>query len=99
MIVVAGSVLVQEGKRERATELALAMSKATTAEEGCVDYTFYTDIENPNRFFIFEVWETQAALEQHFQTEHMRVFNTALPGILAAKPDIMRYEVSSAAPL
>jgi quinol monooxygenase YgiN len=99
MIIVAGSVLVQEGKRERATELASAMSKATKAEAGCVDYTFYTDLENPNRFFIFEVWETQAALDKHFQTEHMRVFNRGLPEVLAAKPDITRYEVSSAAPL
>jgi quinol monooxygenase YgiN len=99
MIIVAGSVLVQEGKRERATELAVATSKATKAEAGCVDYTFYSDLANPNRFFIFEVWETQAALDDHFKTDHMRVFNQHLPEVLAAKPKIMRYEVSSAAPL
>jgi quinol monooxygenase YgiN len=99
MIVVAGSVLVQDSKRECAIEVALIISKATKAEAGCVDYTFYSDLENPNRFFIFEVWETQAALDKHFQTEHMRVFNQHLPEVLAAKPEIMRYEVSSAAPL
>jgi quinol monooxygenase YgiN len=99
MIIVAGSVLVQETKLERAIEVALTMSKATKAEAGCIDYTFYSDLENPNRFFIFEVWEHQEALDHHFKTEHMRVFNQNLPEVLAAKPEITRYEVSSAAPL
>jgi quinol monooxygenase YgiN len=99
MIIVAGSVLVQETKREQAKQLALTMSNATKAEAGCLDYTFYSDLENPSRFFIFEKWETQETLSKHFQTEHMRVFNEQLPHVLASKPEIYRYEVSGSSPL
>lgn len=99
MIIVAGTVLVQEAKREQAKQLALIMSKATKAEAGCLDYTFYSNLENPNEFFIFEKWETLEVLTKHFQTEHMRVFNEGLPHVLASKPEIYRYEVSSSSPM
>lgn len=99
MIIVAGTVFVRADKLAEAKQLALTMAKATKAEAGCLDYTFYNDLENPSKFFIFETWETQEALTQHFQTEHMHVFNESLPNVLASKPYITRYEVSSAAPL
>ncbi|MGL4608743.1 MAG: putative quinol monooxygenase [Trueperaceae bacterium] len=95
MIIIAGTVFVQEANMEQAKALALTMANATHAEAGCIEYRFYNDLENPSKFFIFERWETQEALTKHFQTEHMCTFNEQLPQVLASKPEIYRYEVSN----
>lgn len=69
------------------------MSEATRAERGCRDYRFYADLADPNRFLIFEEWESDEALAEHFATEHMRVFQQALPALVAGPASIHRYVV------
>jgi quinol monooxygenase YgiN len=96
MIVVAGTVAVVPARREEAVHVALAMAEATRREAGCLGYRFFADLADPNCFFIFEEWESAEALARHFETEHMRVFRTHLPGLVAAPPAIRRYEVSGA---
>jgi quinol monooxygenase YgiN len=95
MTVVAGTVRVRPEKRDEAVRVALTMAKATQAESGCRAYRFYADLEDPSLFFIFEEWESDEALGVHFQTEHMRVFQAALPAIVAGPPDIRFYTVSA----
>jgi quinol monooxygenase YgiN len=99
MIVVAGTVAIQPGKREDALRVARTMARATEAEPGCVRYRFYADVTDPDTFFVFEEWESEEALVRHFQTPHMRVFQQELPGFLAGRPDIRRYTVSASAPM
>ena len=99
MIVIAGTVRVRPGRREEAMRAARAMVAATRAEPGCRHYRFYADLEDPEIFFLFEEWDSEAALAAHFQSEHMRVFQQQLPGLVAGPPQIRRYEVQAAAPL
>ena len=53
-------------------------------------------MDDPESFFLFEEWESDAALAGHFESEHMRIFQQAIPALLAAPPQIRRYEVGSA---
>lgn len=96
MIVIAGTVRLRLGRRAEAVQVAEAMVRATQAEAGCGHYQLYADLNDPDTFFLFEEWESEAALASHFATEHMRVFQERLPGLLAAPPQIRRYEVSGA---
>jgi quinol monooxygenase YgiN len=96
MIVIAGTVRVRPERRAEAIEVAGAMVRATQAEAGCRQYQFYADLGDPNIFFLFEEWDSEAALAGHFTTEHMRVFQERLPALIAAPPQIRRYEVSGA---
>jgi len=99
MIVIAGSVRVRPERRAEAVRVAIEMARATRAEAGCLHYRFYAELEEPDTFFIFEQWESADALARHFQSEHMRTFQSALPGLLAGAPDIRRYEVAAVSPL
>lgn len=99
MIIVSGHIDIQADKRESAAQLALWMAAETRREDGCVHYRFYSDLAEPNRFFIYEEWRDLAALQAHFQTEHMAAFNQQLPALLASKPAIMRHEVTASAAL
>ena len=94
MLIVSGRVKVKPESRAEAMQAAIKMVKATVAEPGCTSYGFYADLEDPNTFLIFEVWESEAALMAHFVTPHMAEFNALIPKFLAAPPSINRYDVS-----
>lgn len=96
MIVIAGTVRIRPGKREQALRAAQTMVRATLTEAGCRHYRFYADLDDPETFFVFEEWESEAALARHFESDHMRAFQQELPDLLAAPPQIRRYEVSAA---
>ena len=99
MIVIAGKIQVKPERRDEARKAALDMVEATRREAGCVSYAFYADLVEPATFFLFEEWESDAALAAHFQTPHMARFQEQVPALLAAPPTIRRYVVESAAAL
>jgi quinol monooxygenase YgiN len=98
MIIIAGTAQVRPEKREAAVAAALKMAQATQAENGCLAYNFYADLEAATTFFVFEVWENEAALTQHFETPHMAEFRQQLPDLLAGEMDIKRYDVEAVSP-
>ena len=49
--------------------------------------------------FIFEEWESEEALQRHFQTEHMKTFQQQAPKLLAGKVNAKKYTIESAASL
>jgi len=51
------------------------MEIASEAEEGCVSYRFTTEVNNPDKIRLTEIWQSMAALEAHMQTPHMAEFN------------------------
>lgn len=96
MIVIAGSVVVKPERRAEVVEVAREMAEASRRETGCLAYEFYVGIEDPNAFFIFEEWATEDVLARHFQTAHMAAFQQRRPSLLASRPVLKRYAVSSA---
>ena len=76
---------------EIALEAVLKMAHASQQEEGCVHYNFYADLEKPNQLFIFEEWESQAALDAHGQTDHMAEFRAAAGVFLTGPRALQRY--------
>lgn len=55
-----------------------AMEAASQAEDGCEDYTFSVELNNPNVLRITERWATSDALTAHFATPHMAEFQAAM---------------------
>jgi quinol monooxygenase YgiN len=96
MIVVAGTIRIRPERREEAVRAALAMAEATRREAGCVSYAFWADLVDPAAFFVFEEWESDAALAAHFQTPHMARFQEQSAALLAGPLAIQRYVVESA---
>ena len=99
MIVIAGFIQIDSASRVAAASAAVAMMQATAKEEGCVTYRFAADLEDKNRFLIFEEWTSDNALQAHFKAPHMAVFRAAMAGLKVLDRQIKRYEVASAAPM
>lgn len=99
MILVSARVAVRPDRREQAAEAARKMVEATQKEAGCREYNFYWDVRDPNLIHVFEIWESDEALNAHFQTPHMAEFAQALPDVLAEEPKIYRYVVTETSQL
>jgi quinol monooxygenase YgiN len=57
---------------EKTKELSLALQEKTKLEPGCRQYAFHQCVEEPTRFFIYEVYNDMAALETHRATPHFQ---------------------------
>jgi quinol monooxygenase YgiN len=63
--------LARKGKEEQLKELLQSMLAPTHAEPGCRLYELYESGER-GRFYFYELWENQAALEQHATSPHYK---------------------------
>lgn len=99
MIVIAAVFRVKEDKRNEALEAMSEMAAATLKEKGCNDYTFYADLKDTSKFFLFEEWDDQDCLDAHFKTAHMAEFRKKMPDIASEPTVVTRYVVSESGPL
>ncbi len=78
MIVVNG-IFESDAESIKAIQSALAeMEAACKAEQGCHDYTFSVEINNPNVIRLTEKWDDLEALRTHLQQPHMSILREAM---------------------
>ncbi len=75
-------------------EAIAAMETASRAEDGCHDYTFAVELNDPDKLRITECWEDEAALKAHFATPHMAAFNAAMAEAGPRGMDLKCYEAT-----
>jgi len=74
MICVAVTYLIQEGREAKAVELFRSLAEATRAEPGCKMYIVHRAITEPRRFFLYEQYIDQAALDAHRSSPHFEKY-------------------------
>jgi quinol monooxygenase YgiN len=70
VLVIARSV-ARRGREDQLRELLRGMSAPTRAESGCKLYELY-ESGSKERFYFCEIWEGQAALDQHAASPHFK---------------------------
>ncbi|HXG50658.1 MAG TPA: putative quinol monooxygenase [candidate division Zixibacteria bacterium] len=56
-------------------------------EPGCLRFDVIRDRENPNRFYFYEVYRDEAALEAHRRSPHFKHYQERTRSWLAASPE------------
>ncbi len=56
-------------------------------EPGCLRFDVSQDRDDPNRFYYYEIYRDEAALEAHRQTPHFKSYSEKSPSYLAAPPE------------
>src|ERR1700723_2538821 len=69
--------VARKGRESQLRELLRGMLAPTRAEAGCKLYELHESDSN-GRFYFYETWESQAALDQHVATPHFRHLQQAL---------------------
>jgi quinol monooxygenase YgiN len=99
MLVISGEIKVAAESRTKAAAAAIKVQQATRKEAGCLTYTFYADLEDPNTFRIFEEWESEAALASHFKAPHIAVFRTEMAEVKVLSRQLKKYQVTGSSTL
>ena len=77
MFVLMVNVHVKPEHRDAFIGAIAANAHATSTQEpGCLRFDVVQDGEDPNRFFFYEVYRTEADLEAHRQTAHFQQYIT-----------------------
>ena len=76
MIVLAVTFVVQSGREEQAIELFNKLTVATRTEPGCLMYVAHRSLSEPRRFFLYEQYADQAALDTHRTSPHFAEYGT-----------------------
>lgn len=66
-VLIAGTVDLEPEKRDQALTGAKPLIEEARGEPGCLAYDWTPDPYLPGRIHVFEEWESQAALADHFK--------------------------------
>ncbi len=70
MIKIVAKALIKDDKVNEFVEGAKALAAASRKENGNISYTINVNVQNPRQFAFIEMWEDQAALDEHMKTNH-----------------------------
>jgi quinol monooxygenase YgiN len=63
----------------------------TRGEAGCVMYELNESNSESGHFLFYEIWKSEADLDLHFQTAHMKAIGKILPELLAEPMDLTKW--------
>ena len=98
MIVVLGSICVQESKIAEAVRISQEHVHRSRLEPGCIEHGVSLDAENPNRLVFVERWVNMDALKGHFSVPASRSFVRALGAFATRPPEMALYEANEVNP-
>jgi len=76
--VIGAQVFIKAEKIDNFLAMTNDLIEKSRAEEGCISYCLYQDPKDNSKFFFFEEWKNQAAVDFHFATEHFVKFGETL---------------------
>ncbi len=74
MVVLLVQFVVKPGQEKRAQELIRIMSEHSRKEPGCVQYVGHQSTEDPRRFFFYESYKDDDALQAHRNAPYFREY-------------------------
>ena len=77
--------------------LFLAYVQPSRAEAGCIAYHMLRDVQDPNLFIFYEVWQSREHLAVHSALPHMRDFHERRWDYLSRDFEIREIEMLSPA--
>jgi quinol monooxygenase YgiN len=82
MVVLAVTWIADPGKEAEVAEIFRKLESASRQESGCMMYVAHQHRTQPGRFFIYEQYRDDAALETHRESQHFQEYAVAaLQGI------------------
>jgi quinol monooxygenase YgiN len=82
LVTVVAYMRAAPGKREELRQALEALIQPTAEEDGYVNYDLHQGIQDPDRFFFYENWESEADLDAHLANDHLTAFAARIPDLL-----------------
>jgi quinol monooxygenase YgiN len=79
------------GRRDELASLLERFERWAVGEPGCRRYTFAATLADPSRFVLVSEWDSQKALDAHYQSAEFADFQLSLDGLLAQPSELTVY--------
>jgi len=91
MIVIAAMINTVEGKGDEFEQEFRKLAPKVLNDPGVMAYALHRSVNDPTKFFVYEKYESQEALQQHGATPHFQEFSRAIASMLSGRPEIGLY--------
>jgi len=78
MILVIIRMKVRGEKRMELTQAIVSLAGSARMEKGCRRCDFCQSVEDENRLFLLEEWDTQETLTTHLKSDHFKILRGAM---------------------
>jgi quinol monooxygenase YgiN len=95
LIAISARLEIEAGRIDDYLAAVADIIEPTRAEAGCRVYAFARDIQIPNVVWISEEWDSDAALDEHLKSPHIRAFLQQVADIGLPSVDVRKYTVSA----
>ena len=85
--------LAKPGKEEELKSVLTALIPPTRREIACYQYDLLRNPADPRELCFIERWESDAALEQHLATPHVKTALAQAQPLTEGPPDLRRYQL------
>lgn len=98
MLLIVGTIRLPPKNLGLARPVMAAMVQSSRAEDGCLEYWYSEDVLQPGLLHVKELWRDQAALDRHFQSEHIATWRGAWATLGISDRQLVAYEVGEPRP-
>jgi quinol monooxygenase YgiN len=86
-------------RRDDLLALLRDVQAASRADDGCLNYGYYEEIDDASSFVAVEEWRDMDALRSHLRQPHIARLIAALPDAGDGPPEIRAYDVEGSVPM
>lgn len=72
ILTVIARIKAKPGMEKRMQQDLLGLLAPTRSETGCINFDLFIDINDPTIFMLYENWESQVALDAHFEQPYVK---------------------------
>ena len=83
----------QKGNEKKVLDLLTQLIEPTRKEKGCVFYELHQNLNNPQDIAFIEEWESEADLNVHLESAHIKEIIPQVLPLLVSVPDVRRYKL------
>ena len=98
-VIVIARVRPQPDRHDEFVALLKEVQAASRADDGCLNYGYYSEVADAMSYIAVEEWRDMQALEAHLREPHVARLVAALPELAAGRPEISVHEVSGTGPI
>jgi quinol monooxygenase YgiN len=93
VLLVIGTFRLAAGRLADARPAMRAMSEASRAEDGCIDYGYAEDVLEPGLIHVREIWRDQPSLDRHLASPHLAQWRSTWTALGIGARDLRRHEL------
>jgi quinol monooxygenase YgiN len=91
-ITVVATFQAKPGKEAELKKALIGLVAPTRKEAGCINYDLHASPDDPARFLFHENWTSQAHLDAHLQSAHIRALLPRVDELCTQFPQITIWE-------